>query len=521
MVIMISLRHPPGRLPGAGAWTVLIIVPIALSWPGRAAGADWTVIPSLRLRETYSDNVYLAPASLAQADAITDISPGVTIIGNSPRLHLNFSYALQQLIYARGQDTRYHQLAANGDAELLENWLYADANATISRQSISAFGAQVVDDTQRSDNQERVSTSTISPYIRHRVPALATAELRYTHAAVDSGDDLLKVKTDEYMLKIAGDNSGTGWNWNINADQRTIKDSALAPVRMTTASFSLSYAVSSHLNLFATLGHEHDDYVAATPEQPQGRFWSAGAGWYPSSRSSLVVSIGRRFFGNTYSIDALHSSRHTTWSLSYSEDITTTQAQLQQLSRGDTAGFLDQLWSVSIPDRAQRQLQIAAFLRLAQLLGPQAGAVSYFSHNFYLQKQLGLNVVAATAKTVLSFGATRIRRDAQTNSGIDSILLGPGTLALQDQTLQTGATAGWSWRASGRDNLNLGLAWSSITSLTRGRKDRNLALSAGLSRRLGPNVTGSVDLRRVSHGSTDASSAYRENAISAAITMQF
>ncbi|HEV7815139.1 MAG TPA: TIGR03016 family PEP-CTERM system-associated outer membrane protein, partial [Janthinobacterium sp.] len=525
----ITNSHRPILLlrPAAAAHmvpAVAFIVPIALLvliQPPPAGAADWTFTPTLRLREAYSDNVFLAPAPLAQGDFINEISPGIAVTADGPRLQLNAAYTLQALIYARQPDRSYHQLAASGQAVLLEDWLFADASAYISRQNISAFGPQAVDAAQRSDNQSSVGSDSISPYLLHRFKGWATVELRYRRDAVRSDGDLLSVKTDETLLKFSGDNPARNWNWNASYDSRVIDDSALTPVRMRTASLSLNYSLSSKLGLFTSIGDEKSDYAASTPEQPQGRFWSVGMGWHPSSRSSIVVSGGKRFFGNTYSLAASHLSRHTTWSLNYGEDITTTQAQLTKLSRGETAGFLDQLWSASIPDPAARQQQVASFLLLAQLLGPDAGTVNYFSHQFFLQKQASLAMAWAGAKSALSLSVSSTQRTAQTNSGIDNILLGPGQLALQDKTRQNGANAGWTTRLSSRSSLNLGAAYSAITSLSTGREDRNLAFSAGLSRTLRPKLSGAIDLRHVRHSSTDANGAYRENAVAATLNLQF
>lgn len=490
---------------------------IAIVLPSPVSATDWKFVPTLRLRESYSDNVDLAPPPLAKAAFISEVAPGVSIIGTGPRLNLNLAYSLQKIINTHQGDTLNHQLHAAANAKLLDDWLFVDASSNISRYNVSAFGPQAIDDILQTDNQSTVQTNRISPFLSHRFKGIANTELRYLYQTVSTGNDLLSVKTDEFLLNASGDNGGHGWNWDARYDEKRIDDHDLVPVRISNVFFSLHYPVSSKLNAFATTGYEKQGYT--TTEQAQGSFWSVGMGWYPSSRNSVVVSGGRRFFGNTYALDASHRSRKATWVLNYNEDITTTQAQFGRLSGNDSATLLDQLWSVSIPDRQQRQQFVHDFIRFSQLLGPDSGAINYFSHRYFLQKQMNLSMASASQKSAMVLGISATERTAQTSNTIDIPLLVPFDLALEDKTRQMGANAGWNWRMAARTSASFGVSYSHIHSMSTGRKDGNLAFSVGLSRTLQPGVTASVDLRRVRHTSTQGGD-FRENGISATLNFQ-
>ncbi|CDG83267.1 conserved hypothetical protein [Janthinobacterium agaricidamnosum NBRC 102515 = DSM 9628] len=507
-----TMRHP-----AAGLCTLLVMTSMA---PARTSAADWTVNPALRLRESYSDNILLAAPGQTRSDLITEIAPSIALIGSGPRLRIHLDYTLQKLFYRHQADTTNHQLAADAAAELLEDWLFADARAHIAQHNISAFGGQTVDNLPQGDNSTTVRTLTLSPYLRHRLRGLATAELRYTHDQLKSGNDLLSVRSDALLFQLDGDTDPRSLGWNARYDRKRTEDGLLAPVDMRKTTLSLRYPLSSKLNLFGSGGHEDEGYAANAGAASQGRFWSLGAGWYPSARSSLVASTGKRFFGNTYTLDASHRSRYTSWALSYSEDITSSPAQFSRLSPSQTASMLDQLWSGLLPDALQRRQRIIAFLRYSQALGPDAGAVNYFSHRYFLQKQFKLSMLRATGRStfVLAFNATD--RNAQTSSGIDSALLPPSELALQDRTRQTGINSGWSWRMSPRNNVNASAGYGTIASASNGRKDANLALNVGLSRTLQPKVTAAVDLRHLRHTSNRGGD-YRENGVSATLTILF
>ena len=498
----------------AGACGALLA---ALATPARAT--DWSVVPAVRLRESYSDNALLAPQALAKDDFISEIAPSIMLHGAGTRLRLDLAYTLQKLIYLRQSDVTSHQLQASGNAELLEDWLFIDARSSIGRRNVSAFGPQAIDDLQQTDNQRTVRTHTLSPYLRHHFHGLATTDLRYEHNIVNSGGDLLAVKTDAVILDITGDTGPQGWGWGAHYDRRESKDNRLTPVRTSKGSLSLRYQLSSKLNLFGDAGYERQGYAALNAQAPQGRHWSLGGGWYPSSRSSVVLSTGKRFFGQTYALDVTHQARNSTWKLNYGEDITSTPTQLSRLNSSATASLLDNLWAGMVPNPQLRRQRIDAFLRLQQLLGPEVGAVNSFSHSYYLQKQLGMSMASVSSKSTLALGVTATQRTAQSNSGIDSALLPDVELAFEERTRQLGADAGWSWRMTPRNNLNLGASFGTVKSLSLGRRDGNLVLKLGLSRTLQPKVTGAIDLRHVRHTSTRGGD-YRENAIGASLSFQ-
>ncbi|PHV07212.1 TIGR03016 family PEP-CTERM system-associated outer membrane protein [Janthinobacterium sp. BJB412] len=411
----------------------------ARCWP--AAAADWRLTPTLRLREGYSDNMALGPPAQARAEFSGEIAPGIAVQARGPRLTLTLDYALQRLAYSRSPSRLNHQLDAAGHAEALADWLYVDGQASVGRQNISAFGPQQSDPAQLGGNSSTVRSVGLSPYLKHHFRGLAEAELRYTYQASSSGA-LLRAHSQQASLRLVGDNRAGGWNWEAAVDQRQNNDAALAPVTQRDATLTLRLPLRPRLSWFASAGRESSDYRALAGA-PGGRHWSSGLSWTPSPRSSVAASVGRRHFGNTYSLDARHQMRHLVLTLGYSEDITTSQQQLQRLPPADLGNFLYQLWAGRIPDPPLRIQVINAFLRHSRLQGPNAGNVNYLSHNYFLQKQWNLSALYSTPKSTLAPGLADSRRSAQTSSAIDSPLLGPAALA------QHGSSAGGGYRENG------------------------------------------------------------------------
>lgn len=507
MVIMISLT------PRGTARSLLVL----LGLPGATAAANWDVTPTVRLRESYTDNMNLAPAGQARGQFISELAPGVLVSTDGPRLQLALSYTLQKVAYTRQPDRTSQQLDANGHAELLADWLFVDARAGITERNVSAFGPQLTDPSLTNSNSSTVRTQAISPYLRHYFRGLATALLRYDYQHAGSGG-LLDVRSSAVTLQMTGDNGGRGWNWDLNLHRAQLDDAALAPVTMSDATLTLSYPFNSSLALFSTAGYEKQDYHSASA-QPQGKFGTLGGVWTPSPRTRLSASIGHRFFGKTYGLDASYRLRSMFWTLSYNEDITTTHGEFFSVRPDGLTDFLWDLWATRIPDPVLRRKTIDVFLAISQMMGKD-GNVNFFSHRYYLQKQGRLSGVYSTPRSALAVHLASTGRSGQTSSGIDSVLLGPDQLTLTDRTRQNSLQIGWNWRLSSRGSLTMGASHSRAKSLSTGREDRNSAVTLSMTRQLSSRISASADVRHVRHTSS-AGAAYRENGIGASVILSF
>lgn len=493
---------------------------LALCLPGRANGAQWTFIPTVGLRENYSDNIKLTSPQDAKSEWSSEVSPGIMVTGNSSRLKLNLLYQIQKLVYQSEPDRMDHQLAASASAILLEDRLFVDFKSTIQQQNLSAFGPQLIDNTHITDNQTTVKANSVNPYFRHRFNGIASSELRYSHESVKSSNNLLSAKSDTVALNLAGDNGGRGWNWNVNYHQTKNNDDVLAVVTMSSVMVSVQVPLASSLNFVASTGYEKNDFQSVASNESVGRSWSFGTSWSPSSRTSVNVSAGKRYFGNTYAVNASHRSHNSVWNIIYNEDITTSYSQLLTQSRTDTTTLLNQLWQTSIPDPVLRLQAIESYLGIAQVLGPAIGNVNYASHRYFLQKQLSLSTALSGSRSALVLSLNANRRTAQTDSKIDSLLLGAAQFTLQDQTRQISGNVSWNWRMSARSSLNLAASYDKARSEGVAREDSNLVLNVGMSRQIGRNAYASVDLRNVRHDSSSGFN-YRENGLRASLNLRF
>lgn len=486
-----------------------------LTFPVCTNASECTFIPSLYMHESYSDNIQLAQKSEAKSGFITEVKPAISILCNSSNFKINLLYGLQKLIYIRQPESLHHELIMTANAELIDDWIFLDVDSSNSRKNISPFGPQAFDSIHQSANQSDVRINHISPFLHHVSPSHITSELRFAHDTVLSRRDLLDVTTDKISLDFIGDNLSNNFSWDAYYYIKQINDANFRKLRGHSEAISLRYHILDRFGLFMTSGHEHESYFTNSGISPQGRFWTAGAN-LSSNRSSLSFSMGKRFFGNTFSLAASRRSRKSILSFSYGEDITSTASEFLRISQSDVANLLSRLWSTNIPNPVIRNQVINTFLNTSQILGPESGAINYFSYSYFLQKQLRVTAAAMTAKSTLLMSVSATRRAAPTHNVIDRKSLPATQQASDSDTTQVGASAGWNWRMSTRTSVNLSAVYDRTTG-NGPRRDNDFALVAGLSRILRRNVIGSFDLRHMRHGSTQSGASYRENGISAAL----
>jgi len=78
---------------------------------------QWTITPRISVAEVYSDNINLDDSD-KEYDLVTEITPGISVHGESARLRADLDYQLQNTIFLRNSDANgtSHRLNANGTA---------------------------------------------------------------------------------------------------------------------------------------------------------------------------------------------------------------------------------------------------------------------------------------------------------------------------------------------------------------------------------------------------------------------
>src|SRR5690349_13900280 len=145
--------------------------------PGQAPSRGWLVTPSLKLSETYTDNVFLSPDGLKQHDWVTQVIPGIPVVGNGPRLRLNAIYTPEIVYHAQTErdDKVFHRGNAVGILEVADELLYLEAGGKVDQYDVSVQGPLTTSNVNITANRATVTTGYVSPYLRRDIGSAARA----------------------------------------------------------------------------------------------------------------------------------------------------------------------------------------------------------------------------------------------------------------------------------------------------------------------------------------------------------
>ncbi len=489
--------------------------------------ADIKFRPSVDLRETYTDNIGLTNDANKQSRFVTEVAPGFNLSSRSRRIKLNADYRFHYYAYddkgIEGARHAHSQLNADVDAELIDDLLYFDGSASIGQQPVNAFGPAINQNAYAGANTSNVKAYSLSPYLRKRFGSFASAQLRYTRDHVDTGLPVIGETTGDFLrLNVASGQAFRTVGWGFSASRSRLDERSDFPTtNVKNISANVSYRVTGELAL--TLAGGHDEYDYQSIEGPtKGKFHQVGFEWVPGPRTSVTASAGRRYYGDSYFLQALHRSRRSVWSINYNDSVTTSRAQYLLPATIDTASMLDKLFMPDIADPAMRRLAVDAYIRATGLPAALADNINFFSNRYVLQKQLQASVAYSTAKTTTVLSVFDMRNDALSSTQTDSPLTGSGSSTLNVNTRQRGASALWNWRLNSRSGVNVSLTSARVASLSQpGLTSTNRAIRVGATRQIGRKLRGAVEARRVSGLAALGAGTYRENAVSASLSLLF
>lgn len=487
-------------LVGSGAWA-----------------ADWAVEPSLKLRELYTDNVDLAPREAARSDWVTELSPGISVTGTGRHVDVRANYLMQNFYYKNKDERRTdHLLEALGKAELVDDVFFIDGKASVSRQNVSAFGPQAVDNANTPGNRARVATYVLSPYLQHRFGNVARGEARYVHGRLNTDAiGVFDANLDQLQLKLTNGTAFRTFGWGFQHLNRRIDYSNDASLTLRKTTAVLRYALNQDTALTLTSGHEKYNYLSLG-DTPEGYFWLVGAEWIPSERTSVVAGAGRRFYGNTYMLQAKHRIRNATFRLTYDEDLTSSQGQLLLPANVDIADFIGELLAPRLPDPVTRGREVETLVRNTGLPSQLTNATNTFTNEVFLQKRAQASVALAGSRNTVVVNVFSTQRQPQSAGLTVTPVIGA-----QDDTRQHGAYALWNVRLAPRTQGNASVEFVRTASQSSVREDELKAIRIGAVTQFRPKLAAGIELRHVRQDSNVAAGSYRENAIAATVYLTF
>jgi len=499
---------------------------LALLFAAPQAQAQWRFTPEISVSETFSDNPGLQRRADAHGQWITAFTPGLGVSYAGPRLQLNGSSQWSYYHYSRDDaGTRSNMLQYQGTAKaiVIDELLFVDASAGRSPRSLSAFGPQVNDNPYATANSNEVNTWSVSPYLRRRFGPTADLTARYTIDEVDAGENAFgSSQSNSIDLRLASGSIFRTLGWGLSYRRQEIDAEGSGSTSSQNALANLSLRVSRTLSLTATGGYDNYEYDEIGGGQTKGSNWSAGFDWTPSPRTRLQLAGGRHFFGNTWDLSAIHRSRRSVWNIQYNDEIVNSRDQFLRSNEADITAMVDAMFRPQIRNPIRRAEAVSAYIQDNGLTNALRGYTPYFANRFIRQKGFNATVVFNGPRADLAFAASDNRRTLLSTSDAAPVIPVGGIERLNDNVHLSNLSTIANYRITPRSSAQASLTFGRSRSLTTDIVDHNQSLRASFTRQLTQTVSSMVEVRHV-RGSSDVVGGrkYHENAITAALTMQF
>jgi uncharacterized protein (PEP-CTERM system associated) len=159
------------RLKGSGKVERSVFRPrqlgalLTIALAGGAWAQTYTVEPTLRLEETFTDNAGFGQEQDGKNAWITEIAPGISVRRSGRRVSGNLEASLRGLFYANdsSRNDAFLSLQGRGEVEAIDDTLFIDMNAAVGRNNTSSFGGRPQWDTLNSSSQSETRYLRITP----------------------------------------------------------------------------------------------------------------------------------------------------------------------------------------------------------------------------------------------------------------------------------------------------------------------------------------------------------------------
>ena len=507
---------------------------------------NWQIDPSLTIKETYSDNIRLASSGNEKGAFVTEVTPGISVVGNTARNKVNLNYRLQNLFNSGGNEEHdlNHQLQFDSNSELLRNSLFLDLSGSISQQNATNFRS-ANDNITGSDNRTSVTTYGFSPYWTPHLHGYADGEVRFRYEKFMTDNDQFSNTASATNLSTLSDSEVleesvhlvSGWRfsrvtWELNYLNSEQKRDAGNDVIFRNGDGLARVHFSRKYNIFARVGFADNSFQTLTDRNNNGFFYTVGGEWRPSRRFRLEAGFGNNSFvtldisptrhmhwvtsyrdndigtnnGSTWETEFEYETKRSTWKASYSEDTTTTQSVLGEIR---DISFADREAGQSDNDAAANQ-SLQRDLSLPNLVD-----------EVFIRKRGEISFTYQTGKSDINTRLFNEKRIFQVSQRKDDVF---------------GVIADWNWRFTQRTSLFARSSWQKtkreISSLEvsegsngNDTTDDRFDFSLGLTRKIpfrfgkGSQMNGVIEYRYQNQISDDELNEFQENRISVGLQM--
>lgn len=503
-------RKPRQRRPEPG-WAGALALALLLG-AGSVAAQSTRVTPTLDMALTWTDNA--GADREGSNDWILEVAPGLSVSRTAGRLTGNLNGRLRNLVYANGseENTTYLSFDGMGSFEAVEDLLFLDFRAGISRSNLASFGGRHPGDPLAVDDDDEIRYWSIAPRLESdlRFGESARGSVKYSSRGVSSSSSALGNQgADTWDVAVADPGGLRFLGWGV-AYSRTDIDpgGAVRGTRSEEAVRGTLYGnVSPQFRLRAIAGHESNDY--ANGRKDSGRIAGGGFDWYPTDRTAVSATVEDRIFGRGYDFSFNHRMRRAVFFVGAGRDMASfaeTLGYAVLVDRSCVDLVADPNYRPEITDPVERQRLLLDCLSFGQLRSNAA----------YVERSVHGGLSLLGVRNTLSFSASR--SDRSRIGGVTGLLPDDDLLDTERVRVTT-ATLAWSHTLTGTSALHASLSRSHSESADDADLDlRRLIATVGIERTLGPDTRAGVRYR---YQKAEGSDDYTENAITATLGMRF
>lgn len=313
--------------------------------PVQNVARPWTITPWGSVEESVTDNVRLT-SSDRQADLISALTPGLHADGQTKRLNGVIDTSVTYDRYLRTSDLNgfEYKLHGDGNATLLEDYLFLDLRSAIDQQPLDRGGSVSAEQRTLSSNQAQIFNNSVSPYLHHDFGTWGGAELRYRLSAANFSDANVgnqpitvlqqnlgtpnSTITNEYAIHLYSGEALSRLHLDLDGDAaNTAYDDSDRTVRERSVTGTLEYSVIRELALIGKAGYDSFKDNLMLDQDASNPSWRLGIRLTPGPRTTLSVEGGRRYGGPYWSANFTYKLSPTLRVVATHDITVTTQQQ--------------------------------------------------------------------------------------------------------------------------------------------------------------------------------------------------
>ncbi len=449
----------------------------------RMEGRPYLLTPSITLRQTYSDNITLAPDN-EESDFVTQLIPALTFCRIGPRLRAQFDYQGQILGYWDDSDRNdiFHRANADTTTTVIRDRLFLDAGASFDQQPITSRGAFADDNALVTGNRTDALNLRVSPYLVQDLGRIGTSVTRYrfNRTTYDEGrpDDTRHAGSFVVTSPVAAE--PFSWRGSVSSERIERERRGFDDIRyFDDAHLDLGYLLTGRLTLLGRAGVETETLRDGSQDRFGSSYWNAGFRW-DGDRTSIEARYGRRFFGDTYLAAITRRTANLTLRLNYEE----TQTISDHFTRRDD------LFLVAT-DPETGGVELIPFVDVI--------------NEVIVRKRATASATYATGRSTIRLAAFNERREFVVTDGNDN---------------RRGVNAFWRWQWLPRTALIPRVSWER-NEFRDGRNDDIYGGIISVAHLLSPTMQAGASVRHQQRGSNARGVEYTENAVILELTRVF